>query len=140
MKKKKISVSLFQCVTFSVCHQKKNKKTLTKLFGFGLSIMEKMVVVKILTEEDGRTKEDGKLFSKILMLVICRCLLFINYKGTRPNGSTEDGKLFSKILMTDDYCISFARLSTAVPDTNTVREKYGNQLLVGPSQCARQPL
>jgi hypothetical protein len=44
---------------------------LTKLFGFGLSIMEKMAVVKIVTKESGRRRRtDGKLFYKILIYIL----------------------------------------------------------------------
>ena len=33
--------------------------TLTKLFGFGLSIMEKMAMVKIVTKENGRRRTEN---------------------------------------------------------------------------------
>ncbi len=58
---------------------------LTELFGFGLSIMEIMAVVKILTDE-GRRRTDGKLFSKILMILFEELLEGENdfsYRGTK---------------------------------------------------------
>ena len=39
---------------------------LTKLFGFGLSIMEKMAVVKIVTEEDERRTNGGRTENSFL--------------------------------------------------------------------------
>ena len=67
------------------------KGPLTKLFGFGLSIIEKMAVVKIVTEdggertEDGRT--DGKLFSKILMFSLWNESGITGFYEASPSGN-----------------------------------------------------
>ncbi len=93
------SVSL-QCIT-SVHHQvfvvaflgsgdQSIRGPLTKLFGFGLSIMEKMAVVKIVTKDERKTEEeDGKLFSKILMLQWKQCLHCHSLRSRRAEYGTH---------------------------------------------------